>query len=125
VHEVGRRAVITVPPLIIGRSSSVLLGDVHHPAALSHEDERLRRRRRPGCSEWRREEVLVIRLALVCVAVECSRNRVVVVVSVAMVRVLVKNDRQDGNTGAGPQQRADDGARNETSSHTWRVSHTT
>lgn len=117
MHEVGRRAVITVLPLIIGRSSSVLWGDVHRPAAWRQDDERWRRRGRPGCSRWRREAVLVIRLALVCVAVEGNRNRGVVVVRVGMVRVLVQNDRQDGNTGAGPQQRADEGARDENTSH--------
>lgn len=117
MHEVGRWAVITVPPLIIGRGSSVLWGDVHQPAAWRQDDERWRRRGRPGCSRWRREAVLVIRLALVRVTVEGSRNRRVVVVRVGMVRVLVQNDRQDGHTGAGPQQRADDRTCDETSSH--------
>jgi hypothetical protein len=125
VHEEGRRTVITVPALIIGRGSSVLSGDVHRPAAWRQDDKRWSRRGRPGCSQGRREGVVVVRLALVRVAVECSRNRGVVVVRVGMVRVLVKNDRQDGNTGAGPQQRADESARDETSSHTCRVSHTT
>ena len=67
--------------------------------------------------------MIVIRLALVRVAVERSRNHLFVVVSLGMVRVLVKGDRQDRHTRPGPQQGANGSEDNETSSHRGGVSH--
>ena len=67
--------------------------------------------------------MIVIRYALVCVAMDRSLKDPVVVVMVAMVDVLMQGNCEDRRTRHGPQQGADDRADNEISSHDPEVSH--
>lgn len=67
--------------------------------------------------------MIVIRYALVCVAMDRSLENPLVVVMVAMVDVLMQGNCENRNPGHGPQQRAHNRKDNEISSHDPEVSH--